>query len=326
MPEQDAVIVADNLVDADVRGIRSHGLMRLATYVERLRRGLCQAVGEVTVVRETPSTALLDGGGALGQVVGNQAMRLAISKAEATGVGAVVARNSNHFGTASYYALQAANKAMVGIAASNTAPLMPAPGGAQRVIGNNPLAIAAPSAERLPVVLDMAMSNVAMGKIINARDKGEAIPADWATDSAGTPTTDPNAAMKGGFLLPAGGPKGYGLAVMVEILTGVLGGGDFAAAIPSMYDMSQKQGVSHLMVALNTEAFMPSHLFAARVEELAVQLKASARAPGVSEVFLPGEIELLKGEASAKGGIAYDDRLLQELEDLARSLGVTAQL
>ncbi len=326
VPRTEAEIVAENLLDADLRGVRSHGLMRLATYVERIRRGLCRATADVKLLQEGPATALLDGSGSLGQVVAWEAMQTAMRKAREAGVGIAVARGSNHFGTASFYALHAARSGMVGIAASNTAPLMPAPGGAERVIGNNPVAIAAPSAGEYPVVLDMAMSQVAMGKILNARDKGQSIPADWATDKHGTPTTDPNEAIGGGFLLPAGGPKGYGLAVLFEILTGVLAGGDFAKAIPSMYDMSRQQEISHVMIAIDVASFMPAPLFAERVAELGRQIKGSARAPGVGEVFLPGEIELRKGTESVGAGIAYDDRLITELNGLARTLNLRASI
>lgn len=325
VPEEEASIVAANLIDADRRGIRSHGLMRLPIYVERIRKGLCRPAAAITTVRETTTTAVLDARFSLGQVAAWRGMELAIRKAETADVGVVVVRNSSHFGTASFYVLEAVRRGMIGIASTNTAPLLPAPGGAERVVGNNPLAIGVPSADPFPVVLDMAMSAAAIGKILAARDRGEPIPPDWATDADGNPTTDPRAALAGS-LLPAGGPKGYGLAVMLEILTGILGGGDFGKAIPSMYDTTQRQGISHLLVALRVGAFLPLPLFRERVAAFAAQIKGGARAPGVSEVFLPGEIESRRGEAAGTAGIAYDERLLEELNALAGSVGASSRL
>lgn len=323
VPTDEAALITRTLIEADARGIHSHGLMRLPLYVSRIQKGLNRPVACIETVSDHGATALLDAHYSAGQVVAARAMERAIAKARECGVGAVVVRNSNHFGIAAHYALQAAAEDMIGLAASNTTPLMPPTGGAEKILGNNPLAIAAPSANPFPLLLDMALSNAALGKILHARTTGAPIPEGWGADKTGKPTTDPAAVLDGGFMLPVGGPKGFGLAFMIELLTGVLGGIQFSKTIPSMFDLTRQQSIAHIMLAINVSRFIETERFKALAAQLSGYVKHAARAEGVTELYLPGEIEFRKEQQRMDAGIPIDDKVLDELRALAASLGMT---
>jgi LDH2 family malate/lactate/ureidoglycolate dehydrogenase len=322
VPEHEAKIITNTMIEADARGIHSHGLMRLPIYVQRIQKGLIRSVSSVTVEQENKATAMLDGSFSAGQIVATQAMEMAIEKAEQYGVGVVTAKNSNHFGIAAHYALMASRKDMIGIVMSNTAPLMPPIGGAEKVLGNNPLAIAAPTKNKYPLLLDMALSNVALGKIIFAQTKGITIPEGWGVDKNGNATTDPSAVLNGGFILPMGGPKGFGLALMVEMLTGVLSGGDFSKMIPSMYDLTQKQSIAHFMLVINVSYFIDVDKFKGLASMLSSYVKDAVKASGVTELYLPGEIEFNIEEKRMQSGIPISENVLVDLRNLAETLQV----
>lgn len=323
VPVEEAGLIARTLIEADARGIHSHGVMRLPLYLSRIQKGLIRAAAKVEIVRDDAATALVDAHYSAGQIAASRSMDLAIAKAEAHGVGAIVVRNSNHFGIAAHFALRAAENGMIGLAACNTTPLMPPTGGAEKVLGNNPLAIAAPTAYPYPLLLDMALSNAALGKILHAKTIGASIPGDWGTDKNGRPTIDPSAVLDGGFILPVGGPKGFGLALMVELLTGVLGGVQFSKTLPSMFDLTQKQSVAHFMLAIDVTRFMELGRFKELTLQLSGYVKNAVRAEGVSELYLPGEIEFLREKERMKSGIPIDDTVLDELGALANTLGVS---
>jgi LDH2 family malate/lactate/ureidoglycolate dehydrogenase len=322
VPEHEAQVITDTMIEADARGIHSHGLMRLPIYVQRIQKGFIRSASNVTVEQDNKATAVLDGAFSAGQIAATKAMELAIEKAAEYGVGAVSVKNSNHFGIAAHYALMASNKDMIGIVMSNTAPLMPPIGGAEKVLGNNPLALAAPTKNKHPLLLDMALSNVALGKIIFAQTKGISIPEGWGVDKDGNATTDPSAVLNGGFILPVGGPKGFGLALMVEMLTGVLSGGDFSKMIPSMYDLTQKQSIAHLMLVINISSFMNVDRFKAMATMLSSYVKDAVKASGVNELYLPGEIEFSVEEKRMQSGIPISDNVLDDLRKLAGTLQV----
>ncbi len=316
VPAAEAATVVDALIEADMKGLGSHGLMRLPVYIRRVKAGLLKAAAELRVVRDEAATAVLDANFSLGQVAGERGMEMAIDKAARFGIGACLVVNSGHFGMASHYGLQAAKKNMVGIVFANTTPLMPPTGGSEKMLGNNPLAIVAPT-QGDPIVVDMALSAVAMGKIMVAKNKGEKIPLDWATDKTGVPTDDPAKALDGGLLLPMAGPKGYSLAVALEILTGVLAG-SFAWQIPSLYNMNKKQSIAHFFVAIDVARFVGIETYLANVEALRAGLKAGGKQPGVQEIFMPGEIELNKGKAAqASGEINLPAAVVKEMNELA---------
>jgi LDH2 family malate/lactate/ureidoglycolate dehydrogenase len=322
LPEPAAAAVAEGLVDGDMRGIPSHGLMLVPMYVERIRAGSVTTATEGEVVTDLGAIAVLDAGNALGILTADQAMGLAVERARQFGIGAVAVRHAFHFGGAFRYVTAAAEGGLIGIAAANTRPLMPAPGGAATVVGNNPLAIGVSRAGGGPIVLDMALSEAALGKIRIAAAEGREIPPTWATDATGTPTTDPEAALAG-LLLPAAGPKGYGLAFMVDVLTGVLSGGAFGAAVQGLYaDTSVPNDCAHFFCAIDPAAFGGAAEFAGRVEELAAQVTASPTAPGVERVLLPGELEAERHAAARAGGVRVEGSVIDNLREVAASLGV----
>lgn len=320
LADRAAQVVAESLVDADCRGIPSHGTMLVPMYVDRIRRGSVSTAEIAATVVDLGAVATLDGGNALGQLTGDQAMRLAVTKARQFGIGAVTVRHAFHFGGAFRYVLAAAEQGFIGLAAANTRPLMPAPGGAAPVVGNNPLALAAPVAGRAPIVLDMALSEAALGKIRIAAAEDRAIPATWATDGHGVPTTDPAAALAG-MLLPSGGPKGYGLAVLVDVLTGVLSGGAFGASVAGLYaDTTVPNDCAHFFLALDPASFGAG--FADRMRDLAEAITSSATAPGVERVYLPGELEALRHEDARAEGVRLEPAVRAALAETARELGV----
>lgn len=308
--------VAESLVDADMRGVASHGALLVPMYVERIQRGSVSRTEVAEVVHDFGAVATLDAHHGLGQLSADQAMRRAIEKAHGFGIGAVAVRHAFHFGAAFRYAKKAADAGCIGVAAANTRPLMPAPGGARSVVGNNPLAVAVPLPDRPPIVLDMALSEAALGKIRLAAQDGRDIPATWATDAAGEPTTDPVAALHG-MLLPAGGPKGYGLALVIDVLTGVLSGGGFGAGVRGLYaDTSVPNDCAHFFLAVDPAAFGSAADFSRNALRLAEEIEASPVRPGVDRVYLPGQLERERGEAASRTGIPIDDGVLAALQKL----------
>lgn len=321
LPEPAAVAVAEGLVDADMRGVSSHGVMLVPMYAERIGAGSVTTATEGEVVTDLGAIAVLDAGNALGILTGDQAMGIAVDRARRFGVGAVAVRHAFHFGGAFRFVMSATAAGMIGVAAANTRPLMPAPGGAAAVIGNNPLAIGVPTTAE-PVVLDMALSEAALGKIRIAAAEGREIPPTWATDSAGVPTTDPEAAIEG-LLLPAAGPKGYGLAFMIDALSGVLSGGAFGAGVQGLYsDTAVPNDCAHFFLAIDPAAFGGADAFAGRVEELAAQVSASPTAPGVDRVLLPGQLEAERHAAAAAAGVPVERSVIENLHEVATGLGV----
>ncbi len=322
LPGPAAAAVAEGLVEADMRGIPSHGLMLVPMYSERIQAGSVTTATEAETVADLGAIAVLDAANALGILTGDQAMALAIERARQFGIGAVAVRHAFHFGGAFRYVMAASRAGLIGIAAANTRPLIPAPGGAEAVIGNNPLAIGVPRDGGDPVVLDMALSEAALGKIRLAAAEGREIPPTWATDAAGIPTTDPEAAIAG-LLLPAAGPKGYGLAFMVDVLTGVLSGGSFGAGVKGLYaDTAVANDCAHFFLAIDPAAFGGAEPFAARVDELAAQVNASPTAPGVDRVFLPGQPEAERHAAALAEGVRVERGVIDKLREVAAPLGV----
>jgi LDH2 family malate/lactate/ureidoglycolate dehydrogenase len=322
LPEDAATAVAEGLVEADMRGIPSHGLMLVPMYAERIQAGSVTTATEAEVVTDLGAIAVLDAGNALGILTGDQAMALAVERARQFGIGAVAVRHAFHFGGAFRYVMAAAEAGLVGVAAANTRPLIPAPGGAAAVIGNNPLAIGVMSGGAEPIVLDMALSEAALGKIRIAAAEGREIPATWATDASGVPTTDPEAAIAG-LLLPAAGPKGYGLAFMIDVLTGVLSGGAFGAGVQGLYaETAVPNDCAHFFIAIDPAAFGGTEAFGTRIDELAAQVTASPTAPGVERVLLPGQLEAERHAAAQADGVRVERSVVDNLREVATGLGV----
>jgi LDH2 family malate/lactate/ureidoglycolate dehydrogenase len=317
----DAQVVAADLVAADLEGIASHGVMLLPMYVERINKGSVSRRSAGEVISDRGAAMVIDAGNALGQLTSRQAVRLAVARAREIGLAAVAVRNGFHFGTAGRYARMMAEQNCVGIVLSNTRPLMPAPGGAEALVGNNPIAIALPSAGEFAVEADMALSATAMGKIRLAAAAGESIPEDWAVDSQGLPTTEPAAAIKG-MLLPAAGPKGFGLAFVIDLLCGGLSDGAVGAEVRPLYgDAADPYRCSHFFLAIHAGHFPVGDRFAERVRDQAARVSRSKRGPGLERVYAPGELVWATRQAS-KGVCRLDAPTMRSLRDTAARVGV----
>jgi LDH2 family malate/lactate/ureidoglycolate dehydrogenase len=317
----DAQIVAADLVAADLEGIASHGVMLVPMYIERINKDSVSRRSAGEIVSDRGGAIIIDAGNALGQLTSRQAVKLAVARAKEIGLAAVAVRNGFHFGTAGRYARMMAQENCVGIVFSSTRPLMPAPGGAEAMAGNNPIAIALPSAGAFPVEADMALSATAMGKIRLAAAVGEPIPEDWAVDAQGRPTTDPAVAIKG-MLLPAAGPKGFGLAFVIDLLCGGLSDGAVGAEVRPLYgDAAEPYRCSHFFLAIHAGHFESGDQFAERVRDQAMRVSRSKRRAGVERVYAPGELVWATRQAS--GGVCHLDRAtVQSLLDTAARVGL----
>jgi LDH2 family malate/lactate/ureidoglycolate dehydrogenase len=320
---RDAQLLTDTLVTAELWGHGSHGLLRLSWYMARVRSGAinCEAVPEI--VSDRNALIQLDGKDALGQRVALEAIDLAVDRARRFGVGAVAVRFSNHFGTAAYFTRRAARGGCAALLFSNASPAMAPWGGRDKRVGNNPWSIAVPGGELGEVVLDIANTAVARGKIYLAAERGEPIPDHWALDRAGRPTTRPEEAIAG-LLQPIAGHKGYAIALMIDMLAGVLTGSAFGSSVVGPYKPEGRSGAGHLAIAIDVEQLMPMQTFVHRVGELVAEIRSSARADGSIGIFFPGEIEAIGRARREREGIDLPGSTWQNLRELARSVGVDA--
>jgi LDH2 family malate/lactate/ureidoglycolate dehydrogenase len=325
MPEEDARLAADTQVQADLWGHQSHGVMRLPWYVARLRAGVCDPAAKPEAVVDAGAIAVLDGGDGMGQVLTAHAMQDAIRRAKAHGIGAVALRNSNHFGTAMYFTLMAARAGCVGFLSTNASPAMAPWGGRRKAVGTNPWSWAAPAGSHPPMVLDIANTGVARGKIYLARQKGQSIPEGWAINAAGAPTTDPAEAIEG-IILPMAGHKGYAIAVVMDMLSGVLTGGAFGTGVHGPYQTEHRSGAGQFMIALDIGAIQPLAEFGARMDRLIAELKSVPLAQGFEEVVYPGEIEARNDVRSRADGLLLPPDTLADLSKLANETGLISQL
>jgi LDH2 family malate/lactate/ureidoglycolate dehydrogenase len=318
MPPDEARFMGECLVDADLRGVHSHGTRYAVNYVRSLKKGDWNPAAQVRVVRDHQATAVVDADRAAGHLAGRRAMALAIEKAKQYGTATVVVRNSRHCGALAFYTQMAADAGCIGFASTTAGRMMAPWGGLDRIIALNPLSWAAPTDKPWSVNLDMATSVVAGSKLGMAIEKGEPIPLGWALDEHGQPTDDPTAALRG-TLLPIGGPKGYGMSVVLDVLSGVLSGATFGKGLGG-------PGGGHIFQATDVEAFMPLDEFKRLMGQLVDQIKASTPAPGSPGVFLPGEIEHTNKRQRLERGIPMTAGVMDELERFAAELGVTERL
>jgi LDH2 family malate/lactate/ureidoglycolate dehydrogenase len=321
VPREDAEITARTMVISNLRGVDTHGVTRLSAYAAKLKGGALSPTVNLTTERETLATALLDGHDGIGQVISYRAMQMAIRKAETAGVSYVAVKNSNHFGAAAYYPMMALASDMIGFAATNASPRLAPTGGAERLFGNNPWSIAVPAGQYPPVVLDMANSVVAAGKIRSHQKEGKPIPGDWALNCCGEPTTDPEEALKG-ILLAIGGYKGYGITLMVDLLTGVLADSNYGPRVKTIDQDAEPSGVAHSFMAINLSAFTDVAAFKARMEEYVDRIKSSKKARGSKVIYLPGEPEHLRMRERMEKGIPLQVKLLEELQAIGKELNV----
>jgi LDH2 family malate/lactate/ureidoglycolate dehydrogenase len=325
--EDDARVVAESLVDADMRGIHSHGVSRLGIYVERLRAGGNRAQGEVAVLAEAPALALLDGDDLLAQVPSERAVAVAVEKARVVGTGTVLVRRASHFGAAGYWARLIAERGMLGMASTNTTPLMAAWGGSTGAIGTNPLAMAFPSAGGAPVVVDVATSETTWGALLNAKAGGEPIPDTWALGLDGRPTTSADDAVTARRLLPFGRHKGYALAVGVELLTGALAGAACLSQIADMYaepEQPMAAGLFFLAVDPGALGAAAGDAFAEAVHTVQRELNSLSPGMGADRVLWPGQLEAERAARAGDQGVPLPAAIAAGLGRLCDELGVPA--
>jgi ureidoglycolate dehydrogenase (NAD+) len=322
--EADARTAADVLVTTDTWGVFTHGVKALRGYVRRLRGGGLRADARPVIVKEGPAWALVDGGAALGMVTSVFAMRQAIAKARGSGIGYVGVRNSCHFGAAGYYASLAAAENLIGLAMANDVPSVTAPGARGAVTGSNPLAYAVPTDLDWPILLDMATSAAAGGKVAAAHALGKEIPPGWVVDCDGMPSTDPTAFLQGGALLPMAGHKGYGIALLIEVLSAVLTGACITGqVVPWLVgDPSLPTGHGAAFLAINIAAFLPLPLFKQRIDALAREIHEAPKTQGAERIYLPGEMEWERRQQGLAEGIALPEDVVASLHDLADDLGM----
>ena len=319
VPWVDATIVADCLLMANLSGVDSHGVVRLPHYVRRLENGTINPEPNIRHEHPAPSLALLDGGDGLGHVVALHACTEAMAMARETGIGLVAIRNSSHFGMTGFYIYRLVQQGFIGMAMTDTDAFLIPFGGRKPFFGTNPLAIGFPT-HGIPVILDMATTSVPYGKIALAKAEGRAIPPDWGLDAAGNPTTDPDAIAG---LHPIAGPKGSGLAMVIDIFCGVLTGLAWGPQINRMYEqIDEPRRIGHLIMAIDTERLMPLEAFTQRLDEMIAAYHAVPPAEGFQQVYYPGELEGLRRRERTVKGIPIDTGLENELCELGQRLGI----
>src|SRR5215510_14454188 len=325
MPEADARLVADTLVQADLWGHQSHGVLRLGWYLDRIRNRVMNPVTQPEFVVDAGASAVIDGHDGVGHVLSVLAVKEAARRAKVHGIGAVAVRNSTHLGTCMYYTMMGAREGCVMLLTSNGGPAMAPWGGRKKIIGTNPWSVAAPVGSRAPFVVDMAATGVARGKIYLARHEHRPIPLGWALNQAGEPTTDPQEALDG-LILPMAEHKGYAIAAMVDMLSGVLTGSGFLSAVHSPYQTTHKSHCGHLLIAMDSARFQSLEAFTARMEAFVDEIKAVPLAQGFDEVFYPGEIEDNNDAKFRREGLALPAETIADLRRIAQSTGLEGKL
>ena len=340
LSKKDARICSDNLLSADLRGIPSHGVARLKRYVDGIKNGLIYPLNKPQIARESLSTATIDGNAGLGQVVGYFSTKLAIEKAKESGVGIVTVRNSNHYGIAGYYAEMILKENMLGISMTNSAPLVVPTFGREMIIGTNPISLAAPAKKNRPFFLDMATSVVPRGKLEVFDREEKAMPEGWAVNARGKTTTSATEVLQnmlsrfGGGILPLGGEgelfrgyKGYGMSLLVDILSGVLSGGAYANLVNMKKDGKPiPANVSHFFMALKIESFIDIDTFTTKMDDLIDRLKNSAKAEGQERIYIHGEKEYEFYEKHKKEGVPLQEKVYDTLKTIADERGVSFDL
>lgn len=329
-----AALAADVLLSADLRGVDSHGVARLSGYVRLWEQGRINATPNIQVVHETPTTATVDGDKGLGLVVAPQAMEIALAKARRYGSGWVAIRNSNHFGIAAYHALKAVAEDMIGYSMTNASPLVAPTYSSERMLGTNPMCYAFPAGAHPPVVVDLATSAAANGKLEIAERAGKPIPEGWVLDKAGASTTEPTALKQGGVLLPLGSDyahgshKGFALSATVDILSGVLSGANYGPWVPPFVAFLQPApdepglGLGHFVGAMRVDGFRPVDEFKRHIDQWITRFKAARRIDEQQGVVIPGEPEDQATAARKARGIPLAPAVWQDLKGLAERFGI----
>lgn len=324
--DEDSRIASQSLVEADMRGISSHGVTRIRTYAKRLSTGVIDPGSDISLIKENPSTIMINGGNGMGSIIGDKTMRLCMQKAEQSGSCFAAVNNGNHFGIGSFFTQPAAKQGYIAIAMSNAPASVVPYGGAEKKIGTNPLSIAIPTGDDNPYVLDMATSVVAQGKIIQAKKDGKSVPSGWAVDSEGRDTMDPDAALAGA-MLPFGGPKGYAIGLMVQILCSALTGANQDSNIPSFWNnFEDPQNLGHFFGVLKIDSFIPFDNFRQNISEIKNDIKCTKPGVGFSEVLIPGEIESDRQKSAETIGVELTDAIIDDIKLLGSEYGVDTSI
>jgi len=333
-PEADAKLAADVLLKSDLRGIDSHGVARLSGYVRLWEKERINAAPDIKIVHETATTATVDGDRGLGLVVAPFAMKIAIEKARTYGSGWVAVKNSNHFGIAGYHALMAVAEDMVGISMTNASPLVAPTYSSERLLGTNPMCYAFPAGKYPPVIVDMATAAAANGKLEIAQRANLPIPEGWAQDAAGNATTNPHQLKEGGSLLPLGSDKdhgshkGYGLSATVDILSAVLSGANYGPWVPPFVSFLEPpndpvgEGIGHFFGAMRIDGFRPAQDFKDHLDNWITRFKSAKTIDPGKQVIIPGEPEYTYEAERKKNGIPLIDAVVNDLNELAKKLGI----
>lgn len=336
-PADEAVQAADVLVNADLRGVDSHGVARLSGYIRLHEKERLNASPNIQTTHETPSTAVVDGDLGLGLVVGPHAMKLAIEKAKNVGSGWVAVKNSNHYGIAGYHAMMALEEDCIGISLTNASPLVSPTFSKERLLGTNPISIAIPTKNQPPFVLDMATTTAANGKLEVLQRKGQDAPYGWLQDKEGQVTTDAKGLIKGGSMRPLGGDrehgshKGYALGAVVDILSAVLSGANYGPWVPpfvAFIDPAPNPvgtGLGHFFGAMRVDAFREAGEFKSHMDNWIERFRSSETVDGAEKVLIPGDPEREMTEERLKNGIPLLDPVVEDLKELGEKLGVTLQ-
>jgi LDH2 family malate/lactate/ureidoglycolate dehydrogenase len=321
VPPENAAIIAHCLILADLRGVDTHGINRLPSYMARIRQGVLDAKASPTLTEVTPVVTQVDAHNGFGFVAAHAGMSAAISMARTYGIGLVSVKHSNHFGMSAWVVQQALDAEMMSLVFTNSSPALPVWGGREKLMGVSPIACGAPGGEGgRPFILDMAPSVAARGKVYKAARRGEKIPMDWALDKDGERTDDPARALEG-VMLPMGGPKGSALAVMMDVFSGVLSGSAFAGHVTNPYDPSKPADVGHFLVAIKPDLFMSLAEFKERMQYLYDRVVSSEKMAGVERIYFPGEIEQLTHEERLRTGIPYVEAEIAALNKEADLVG-----
>jgi len=329
LKREDAETVAELLIEAELIGVKTHGLSRLSNYILRLRKGITNPKPNIKEIISDGPLGLIDGDHGQGQVIGITALNLATKKCEKYGISYVGVRNSGHLGALGLLSKRIAAKNMIGIVTSNTSPAMAPTGATHPFLGNNPIAISIPNPNlnEDPYTLDFALSITARGNIILANREGREIPLDWAIDSSGKPTSNPEEALAGA-ILPLGAHKGSGLAIMIEILAGVLNGSHYGSGVASMEppDLTRPLGYGNIFFCLDPSRLMKYEEFNKKLIDYITQLRSQPKAVGVEEILLPGEREAVNFNKNMNNGLELSEATLRDLLSLATDAGIEANL
>ncbi|MFY0688858.1 MAG: Ldh family oxidoreductase [Cyclobacteriaceae bacterium] len=334
-PEQEATEAADVLLSADLRGVDSHGVARLVGYIRLYEKDRVNPKPNLSIVHETPSTAVLDGDRALGLVAGPEAMRIAIRKAKEVGTGWVAVKNSNHFGIAGHHTMMALDEDCIGISMTNASPLVAPTFSKERMLGTNPISVSIPTDKEPPFVADMATTTAANGKLEILQRKKQDAPLGWVQDSEGTPTTNANGVKDGGALLPLGGDrdhgshKGYILGSIVDIFSAVLSGANYGPWAPPFVAFLDPhpepvgEGLGHFFGAMRVDAFRPAKEFKQHMDNWIQRFRSAETIPGQDRVLIPGDPEREMESIRRKDGIPLLDPVVEDLKGLGERYGIT---